>query len=120
MGTKSVWAVGLCLVLAGTTGEALRVVEAPRGQINVPNINPDIERHFEQLRQQEAQARLHKENSEDAQKILFLAAELKRYADSAEDGPVPKDAVRKAKEVEKLAKRVNYRLRESALKIRVH
>ena len=118
MGCKFALAVGLCLVLTGTQVEAVRSGVAPVAQINVPNINPVLERRFEQLRQKEAQERLRKANIQDAQKILFLATELKQLADRDETGQLPSDAVRKAKEVEKLAKRVNYRTRESALRAR--
>jgi hypothetical protein len=120
MGCKLALAAGLCFVLSGTTVEAVRSSAAPLAQINIPNVNPVLERRLEQLRQKEAQERLRRENIEDAQKILFLATELKQYADGDEIGQLPPDAVGKAKEVEKLAKRVNYRLRESALRIRAH
>jgi hypothetical protein len=120
MGGKFALAVGLCLALTGTTVEAVRSGVAPLAQINVPNINPDMERRLGQLRWKEAQERLRRENVEDAQKILFLANELKQYAAVDEIGQLSPEAVGKAKEVEKLAKRVNYRLRESALRIRAH
>src|SRR5262245_8752034 len=113
MGTNTLWAVGLCFVLVGTTGEVLRASGSAE-QINIPNVNPQIERHFEQLRQREARERMRRQNRADTQKIVDLAAQLKEYGDSAQDGPMPADAVRKAKEVEKLAKRVNTRLRQSA------
>lgn len=120
MRCKFAWAVGLCLALTGTTVEAVRSGVAPVAQIDVPNINPEMQRRLAQVRWKEAQERLRRENIEDAQKILFLATELKQYADGDEIGQVPPDAVGKAKEVEKLAKRVNYRVRESALRIRAH
>jgi hypothetical protein len=120
MGNKFALAVSLYLVLTGATVEAVRSGVAPVAQINVPNINPDMERRLAQVRWKEAQERLRKENIVDAQKILFLATELKQYADGSEIGQLPPEAVGKAKEVEKLAKRVNYRFRESALRIRVH
>jgi len=117
MGRKFVLAVGLYLVLSGTAVEAVRSGVPPVAQINVPNINPDMERRLAQVRWKEAQERLRRENIEDAQKILFLANELKQYAAVDEIGQLSPEAVGKAKEVEKLAKRVNYRLRESALRI---
>lgn len=120
MGRKFALAVGLYLVLTGTAVEAVRSGLAPVAQINVPNINPDMERRLAQVRWKEAQERLRRENTEDTQKILLLASELKQYAAVDEIGQLSPDAVSKAKEVEKLAKRVNYRLRESALRIRMH
>lgn len=110
---------GLCLILTGTTVEAVGSGVAAT-QINIPNFNPDTERRLERVRQQEARERLRRENIVDAQKILTLATELKQYAYNEEMQSAPQDAVSKAKEVEKLAKRVNYRVRESALRIRSH
>jgi len=72
------------------------------------------------VRQKEARERLRRENIVDVQKILALATELKQYAYNEEMQALPPDAVSKAKEVEKLAKRVNYRVRESALRVRLH
>jgi hypothetical protein len=112
--------VGLCLLLTGTTVEAVGSGAAVAAQINVPNFNPDLERRLDRLRQKEERERLRRENIEDAQKILTLAAQLKQYADGDAVGALPPDAIGKAKEVEKLAKRVNYRVRESALRIRAH
>jgi hypothetical protein len=119
-GKKFTLAIGLCLVLTGTTVEAVRSGVAPVAQINVPNINPDMERRLAQVRWRETQERLRRENIEDAQKILLLANELKQYASVDEPGQLSPDAVSKAKEVEKLAKRVNYRWRASTLRIRMH
>jgi hypothetical protein len=122
MVTKAVMAGGMCLVLGlgGIAGRAIRSGAAPIAQINVPNVDPKVQKRFEQLQQKEELERLQKENKEDAEKIVLLAAQLEQYADSAGKGPFPPDAVRKAKEVETLAKRVRGRLRESALRIRVH
>ena len=110
----------LCLLLTGTTVEAVGAGGAAAVQINIPNFNPDTERRLERVRQQEARERLRRENIVDAQKILALATELKQYAHNEEMQALPQDAVSKAKEVEKLAKRVNYRVRESALHVRSH
>jgi hypothetical protein len=109
---------GLCFILTGTTVEAVGSGVTAAAQINIPNLNPDTERRLERVRQKEAQERLRRENIVDAQKILALAAELKQYVHSDDREALPPDAVNKAKEVEKLAKRVNYRVRESALHIR--
>jgi len=109
----------LCFILTGTTVEAVGSGVAVT-QINIPNFNPDTERRLERVRQQEAQERLRRENIVDVQKILALATELKQYAHNEEMQALPQDAVNKAKEVEKLAKRVNYRVRESALHVRSH
>ena len=109
----------LCFILTGTTVEAVGSGVAVT-QINIPNFNPETERRLERVRQKEAQERLRRENIVDVQKILALATELKQYTHNEEMRALPQDAVSKAKEVEKLAKRVNYRVRESALHVRSH
>ena len=110
----------LCFILTGTTVEAVGSAVAAVAQINIPNFNPDTERRLERVRQKEARERLRRENMVDTQKILALATELKQYAYAEEMQGFPQDAVSKAKEVEKLAKRVNDRVRESALRVRPH
>jgi hypothetical protein len=84
-------------------------------QINIPNINPGLERRFELLRQKEANERMQRENSEDTQKMVSLAAELKQYSEAA---VLPPEAVRKANELEKVAKRLRRRLNDRMLMIR--
>jgi hypothetical protein len=111
MGAKSALVMGLCLVLCGTAMEA-NYSES----INVPNNNPDVARRFNRLQQIEENERMQKQNSEDAQKLVILTAELRQYAQAAENGRVPPEAVRKASEVEKLAKRIHGRLKERSVR----
>jgi hypothetical protein len=92
----------------------------PIAQINIPNINPSVERRLELLRQKEANERMQVENSADAQKMVSLAAELKQYAEVADGPGLPPEAVQKAKEVEKLARRVRNRLHARMLRVGAH
>jgi len=118
MGVKPLL-VGLCLCFSAATAfEAGGSGAAPGAQINIPNINPSVERRFELLRQKEANERMQRENAEDTQKMVFLAAELKEYAGAADGSGLPPEAVRKANELEKLAKRVRHRLNDKMLMIR--
>jgi hypothetical protein len=50
--------------------------------------------------------------------MVSLAAELKQYADATEGSALPPEAVRKANELEKLARRVRHRLNDRMLMIR--
>jgi hypothetical protein len=118
MGVKPALFVGLCLCFSATAVEAGGSGAAPGAQINIPNINPSVERRFELLRQKEANERMQRENAEDTQKIVFLAAELKEYAGAADGSGLPPEAVRKANELEKLARRVRHRLNDKMLMIR--
>ena len=74
-----------------------------------------MERRFELLRQKEANERMQRENNEDTQKMVLLAAELKQYSEAA---ILPPEAVRKANELEKVAKRLRRRLNDRMLMIR--
>ena len=120
MGAKSALLVGLCLCFSATAMEAGGSGGAPGAQINIPNINPTVERRFELLRQKEANERMQRENSEDTRRMVSLAAELKQYAEAADGSTLPPDAVRKANELEKLARRIRHRLNDKMLRIGTH
>jgi len=89
-------------------------------QINIPNINLGMERRLELLRQKEANERMQRENNEDTQKMVSLAADLKQYAAAADGSSLPPEAARKANELEKLARRVHHRLNDRMLGIGAH
>jgi hypothetical protein len=109
---------GLCLALSGTTIKAVNGTAAPMGQIQ--NINPEVTRRFNQLQQIDENDRMRRQNIEEAQKLVSLAAELKQYSEAMEVGGLPPQAVRKAGEAEKLAKRIHGRLTERARRIQPH
>jgi hypothetical protein len=115
MEVKPALLVGLCLCFFVTAADAGGSAATPGAQINIPNVNPRVERRFELLRQKEATERMQRENSEDTQKMVSLAAELKQYAEAADGSGLPPEAARKANELEKLARRVRHRLNERML-----
>jgi hypothetical protein len=120
MGAKSALVASLCLALSGTTIEAVCGVSAPQAQIKIQNISPEVTRRFNQLQEEEENDRMRKQNIEEAQKLVLLAAELKQYSEAMEVGGLPPQAVRKASEAEKLARRIHGRLKERARRIRPH
>ncbi|HEV7673649.1 MAG TPA: hypothetical protein VGQ12_03870 [Candidatus Angelobacter sp.] len=120
MRVKPALLVGLFLSFCVIAVEAGGSGVAPGAQINIPNVNPSIVRRFEQLRQKEASERLQRENHEDAGKMVSLAADLKQYSQAADGVALPPDAVWKANEMEKLARRIRHRLNESMLRVRTH
>jgi hypothetical protein len=120
MGVKPALFVGLGLCFFVTAVEAGNSAAASGVQINIPNINPGVERRFELLRQKEANERMQRENTEDTRKMVSLAAELKQYAEAADGSALPPDSVRKANELEKLARRVRNRLNDKMHMIRAH
>ena len=112
--------VGLYLFVCVNAVEAGGSGTAPVAQINIPNINPAMEQRLEQLRQKEANERMQRENSDDTRKMVSLAAELKQYAEAGDRMALPPEAVRKANELEKLARRVRHRLNDRMLGIGTH
>jgi len=86
-------------------------------QINIPNINPGVERRLELLRQKEANERMQRENGQDTLQMVSLAAELKQYAAASDGSGLPPEAIRKANQLEKLAKRLRNRLNNRMLRI---
>ena len=120
MGAKTALLVGLCLCFSVTVVKAGGSGVAPVAQINIPNINPGVERQLELLRQKEANERMQRENSQDTLQMVSLAAELKQYAAAADGSGLPPEAVRKANQLEKLAKRVRNRLNNRMLRVGAH
>jgi hypothetical protein len=118
MGAKSALVISFCLALSGTTIDAASCVTAPVAQIY--NINPEVTRRFNQLQEIEENDRMRKQNIEEAQKLVLLVAELKQYSEAMEVGGLPPEAVRKASEAERLARRIHGRLKERASRIRPH
>jgi hypothetical protein len=100
-----------------TAVEAGGVGAEPVAQISIPNINPGVERQLELLRQKEANERMQRENSEDTQKMVALAAELKQYSQA---DVLPPEAARKANELEKVARRLRRRLNDRMMMVRAH
>jgi septation ring formation regulator EzrA len=116
MGPKYALLAGLCLALSGTTIKAVNSAVAPAAQIQ--NINPEVTRRFNQLQQIAENDRMRRQNLEETEKLVSLVAELKRYSQAMEIGGLPPEAVRKASEAEKLARRIHGRLKERARRIR--
>ena len=120
MRAKSALVASLCLALSGTTIKAVSGVTMPVAQINIQNISPEVTRRFNQLQEIQENDRMRKQNLEEAQKLVLLVAELKQYSDAMDEGGLPPEAVRKASEAEKLARRIHGRLKARARQIRQH
>jgi hypothetical protein len=70
------------------------------------------ERDMEQKRQKEANQKRQDEIREDTQKLYQLASQLKDAVDKTNEHVLSLDVVKKAEEVEKLAKKVKEKMRE--------
>ncbi len=85
-------------------------------QQSTVNIHDANEREQERLRKQQEkrinQSR-YKEIRRDADKLVELSNQLKRYVDNANEHTLSLEVVRKAEEIEKLAKDVKSRMKEN-------
>lgn len=74
------------------------------------------ERELEQRREKEANKKRQDEIRDDTQKLYQLAGELKDAVDKSNEHVLSLDVVKKAEEVEKLAKKVKEKMREGTSK----
>ena len=70
------------------------------------------EREMEERRQREANKKRQDDIREDTQKLYQLATELKEAVDKSNEHLLSLDVVKKAEEVEKLAKKVKEKMKE--------
>jgi hypothetical protein len=118
------WGLKLCCLLECvclSAGQHLKLVvpdERLATRSTFPTSIRIVERQFEQLRQKEASERMQRESSQDAAEMISLAAELRHYSEAAESSGLPPDAVKKANELEKLARRVRHPVKEQMLRVR--
>jgi len=70
------------------------------------------EREIEERRQKQANKQRQEEIRKDTQKLFQLATELKDAVDKSNEHVLSLDVVRKAEEVEKLAKKVKEKMKE--------
>jgi hypothetical protein len=70
------------------------------------------QRELEQRREREANKKRQEEIREDTQKLYQLASELKEAVDKTNENVLSLAVVKKAEEVERLAKRVKEKMRE--------
>jgi len=79
---------------------------ASRGD-NAPPAPSDIQKEMEKKANQQRQADLKR----DTEKLLKLSTELKEYVDKSNENVLSVDVVRKAEEIEKLARSVKMKMR---------
>lgn len=72
------------------------------------------ERELEQRRQREANLKRQQDIREDTQRLYQLAGELKDAVDKSNENMLSLDVMKKAEEVEKLAKKVKEKMKEGA------
>jgi hypothetical protein len=73
----------------------------------MPDLSPDVQRNLDRGRQAERQRRM----VADTDRLLALAAQLKAATDKTAKDPSAADMIRKADEIEKLARSVKDRMK---------
>ena len=76
-------------------------------QGNDNSIPPDIRKNMEKKANQQRQAELKR----DAEKLVKLSTELKQYVDKTNENILSLDVIKKADEIEKLARSVKTKMR---------
>jgi hypothetical protein len=110
---KSIILLAVLLVVAGLKLPAVHALLAPQSQMRQPPLNPSpMEREMAERRAREANKQRQEEIRSDTQKLFQLATELKDAVDKTNENMLSLDVVKKADEVEKLAKKVKEKMRE--------
>ena len=113
MGTKlSAWIVFLFLFLA--LPGAAQTRQAPSQRIDPTMTNPEVDENRDRLTRdmakkanQERQAAL----KNDTEKLVKLAGELKDYVDKSNENTLSLNVLKKAEEIEKLARSVKEKMK---------
>jgi len=76
--------------------------------------NPKVDRELEEKSVREANRKRDEEIKGDTQRLFQLATELKQAVDKTDENTLSLEVIRKAEELEKLAKRVKEKMKEGA------
>jgi hypothetical protein len=107
--TKALSSLLFCVLLFG--GAAGEVLQQPVSDGNGDRANPEVQRRHEQIYQAQAKKRLDSLKA-DTDKLAQLSQELKRYVDQVNpDLMLSLEVVKKADEIEKLAKQVREKMK---------
>ncbi len=103
-------AVTLFIPLLVASAPAQRLPGAPVGQSETPGERHDEIEMRKKMQRQQAKKRT-QDMKRDSQKLLELATQLKNYVDTAGENILSMDVIRKAEEMEKLARQVKNNMR---------
>ncbi|MBZ5525608.1 MAG: hypothetical protein LAP21_25580 [Acidobacteriia bacterium] len=99
------------LMLAGAAFRLTAAAAPVPPQFRQPR-QTDAEREMEERQQKIANKKRQEDLQKDTQKLFVLASELKDAVDKSNENTLSLEVIRKAEEVEKLAKRVKEKMRE--------
>jgi len=106
---KIIIVAGLALIMRGTTLAATPVPAAPQ----VETRQDPAQKEMQERMGREANKKRQQDIREETDKLFRLATELKAAVDKSNENLLSLDVVRKAEEVEKLAKKVKEKMKES-------
>jgi hypothetical protein len=110
---KPILLLAVLLLVAGLKLPAVSAFVALQGRMTQPPLNPSpLEREAAERRAREANKQRQEEIRTDTQKLFQLATELKDAVEKTNENMLSLDVVKKADEVEKLAKKVKEKMRE--------
>ncbi|HEV7673650.1 MAG TPA: hypothetical protein VGQ12_03875 [Candidatus Angelobacter sp.] len=107
---KLITVAGLALITSGTTFAAMPV---PVGASQVETRQDPAQKEMQERMGREANKKRQQDIREETDKLFRLATELKAAVDKTNENLLSLDVVRKAEEVEKLAKKVKEKMKES-------
>jgi len=106
---KLITVAGLALILCGTTLAATPVPAAPQ----VETRQDPAQKEMQERMGREANKKRQQDIREETDKLFRLATELKAAVDKTNENLLSLDVIHKAEEVEKLAKKVKEKMKES-------
>lgn len=114
MPKKLIFATSLAVLLGGTFIRPLPAAPAAAPQFGPPRTSQSqAEKDMQDRQVREANKKRQQDIRDDTEKLFQLATELKAAVDRTNENLLSLDVVRKAEEVEKLAKKVKEKMKEA-------
>ena len=107
---KIITVAGVALIMRGT---ALAATPVPAAAPQVETRQDPTQKEMQERIAREANKKRQQDIREETEKLFQLATELKAAVDKTNENLLSLDVVRKAEEVEKLAKKVKEKMKES-------
>jgi hypothetical protein len=109
---RHVFFISLCFLALAGAGFRMTAITAPvPPQFRLPPPS-QAEREMEERQQKLANKKRQEDIQKDTQKLFVLASELKEAVEKTNENTLSLEVIRKAEEVEKLAKKVKEKMRE--------
>jgi hypothetical protein len=107
---KIITVAGLALIMRGT---ALAATPVPAASPQVQTRQDPAQKEMQERMGREANKKRQQDIREETDKLFRLATELKAAVDKSNENLLSLDVIHKAEEVEKLAKKVKEKMKES-------